>query len=562
MNNRTISFVRLLTLLLMLTPALSSGQAVFQHVSHTSIYEFLDEMANLKIIELNSAIKPYTRKFISQQLVIIETAKEELNQRQQQELSFFMKEYSKELDKSRQTDYVFHNWFGKNRVKFSERQKRPDLFYWSDSVFNFTVNPILGAEFWSNDSGTVYHRWNGAEMFFTAYNHIGVYANLRDNYESKNISGPSYLTQITGGGFKAPTYGFSDRDAVEYSEMRGGITYGWKWGYVGVIKEHNVWGNNYHGSNIFSDRNPSFAQLKLQMKPVSWLELNYFHGWLSSKVIDSSRTPNTPQGGADQVFVPKYLAANMITVRPVHNFFISIGNSIVYAYDLNAAYFIPVMFFKSLDHTYSSLGNSQLFFDISSRNIKKCHIYSTLFMDELSFGRIFNKNYTHRWSGKFGVKVSDVIPNVSVTAEYTRSDVLTYQHYNPVTTFTSTEYNLGNYLRDNSQEIFLDLTWKPLPKLSAAVQFNYATKGPEYPDDRDAIDPNTGEEAILSLPFQETIVWKNTSIAFETKYELVNDLIVKLRLDYSDVRDDTGVFSPGRFTGKQLMVNTMITFGF
>jgi hypothetical protein len=141
------------------------------------------------------------------------------------------------------------------------------------------------------------------------------------------------------------------------------------------------------------------------------------------------------------------------------------------------------MFYKSLDHTYSSLGNSQLFFDISSRNIKKVHLYSSIFMDELSFARMFDSDYTHRWSGKFGVKYSDILPNLSVTAEYTRSDVLTYQHYNPTTTFTSTAYNMGHYLRDNSQDLFLELSWKPLPKLSTDLSLNIANKGPEYEDD-------------------------------------------------------------------------------
>lgn len=50
---------------------------------------------------------------------------------------------------------------------------------------------------------------------------MSAYANLRDNYLSKSITGPDYITQQTGGGFKNPTYGFSNEDAVEYSEMRG-----------------------------------------------------------------------------------------------------------------------------------------------------------------------------------------------------------------------------------------------------------------------------------------------------------------------------------------------------
>jgi hypothetical protein len=203
-----------------------------------------------------------------------------------------------------------------------------------------------------------------------------------------------------------------------------------------------------------------------------------------------------------------------------------------------------------------------LYFDISSRNIRKLHLYATLFMDELSFARIFDSDYTHRWSGKIGAKASDILPNISLTAEYTRSGVLTYQHYNPVTTFTSTSYNMGNYLRDNSQDLFLELGWKPLAKLATDISITISNKGPEYEDDRSVIDPITGEEAVLSLPFQETIVWESTACSLGVRYELCNDLFVKVRAQYSDVRDDTGVYSPGRFTGKQFTGYTMITFGF
>ena len=43
------------------------AQVVYEHVSNTAIYDFLDELANAKIIEINSAIKPYSRIFKSQE---------------------------------------------------------------------------------------------------------------------------------------------------------------------------------------------------------------------------------------------------------------------------------------------------------------------------------------------------------------------------------------------------------------------------------------------------------------------------------------------------------------
>ncbi|MDQ3050629.1 MAG: hypothetical protein M3Q95_07055 [Bacteroidota bacterium] len=539
----------------------SFSQVVYQHVDYASIYEFLDEMANIKIIELNSAIKPYSRIYIAAHLETINSRIDRLNKRQAKELAFFMKEYAREMDDSLQIDYIGKKYVGKNRQPFNERTRRPNLFYYRDSTFMLAFNPVLGGQFWNNDSGTVYHRWNGAEMLFYAGNHLGVYGNLRDNYLSKAVTGPEILTRQTGGSFKNPTYGYSNRDAVEYSEMRGGITVNGNWWNLGIVKDHVVWGNNYNGANIISNRAPSFAQVRLNIKPVHWFELNYFHGWLSSKVADSSATQNYGTG-TTTVFVPKYMAANFITVKPVRNLFFSVGNSIVYSRTINAGYLIPFMFYKSLDHTYSTLGNSQLFFDLSVRNLKHCHFYASGFFDELSFGRMFEKNSLNPWSLKGGVRISNILKNFSVTAEYTRNNVLAYKHYNPETTFETTRYNMGHHLRDNAQDLFFMVSCRPIAKLGIDVIYNYSNKGPDYPDNRNEVDPVTGEDLILTYPFQEKIIWEKTVFALQGQYELVNDFVFRLRLEMSDVRDDMNLYTPSRFQGEQFTTSATLTFGF
>jgi len=541
-------------------PSQVNSQVVWQHVDHTSIYEFLDEMANMKLIEINSAVKPYSRTFISEKLLELNSHIAVLNQRQRKELEYFIKEYSKEFRAGKEMDYIGKNYFGQGRIPFANRARRADLFYYRDTVFMFSLNPILGANFILSDSASMYHRWNGAEMMFYAGKYLGVYANLRDNYISKAITGPDYLVQETGGGFKNPTYGFSNRDAVEYSEMRGGITAGGKWWNLGLVKEHNVWGNNYNGANILSDRAPSFAQIKLQLNPYKWIELNYFHGWLSSKVADSAATQNYGTG-TTTIYVPKYMAANMLTVKPVKHLNVSIGNSIVYSRSINAGYLIPVMFFKSLDHTYSTLGNSQMFIDISSRNLKNFHFFATGYFDDFSFGRLFDDNVWKPWSFKLGGRANNILSNLSVTAEYTRNNVLAWKHYNPETTFESTKYNMGHYLRDNANEYFFMISWKPLPKLLVEASWLNANKGPEYPDLRGIYDPVTGEPLVYSYPFQEEIVWEKTSFGLSASYEIMHDIIIRGKAEYSDINDKAG-FTPDQFKGKQIITSFMMTVGF
>ncbi len=74
------------------------SQEVPQSVSNTGIYEFLDELANNHIISINSAVKPYSRLFISKRLKEAEEKKDQLNARQQKELDFYLMDFGKEIN--------------------------------------------------------------------------------------------------------------------------------------------------------------------------------------------------------------------------------------------------------------------------------------------------------------------------------------------------------------------------------------------------------------------------------------------------------------------------------
>ncbi len=166
--------------------------------------------------------------------------------------------------------------------------------------------------------------------------------------------------------------------------MTGGLTYSWKWGYLGFLKDSPVWGTNYAGANILSGRAPSFMQLRLYVKPVKWLEMTWIHGWLNSMVVDSTRSywvSNAYGSDYREVYHQKYIAASMFTVTPFKGLNISAGNSVIWSDPrLTPYYLMPLFFYKSVDHGINSgidNSNSQMFIDISSRQIRHLHLYGT-----------------------------------------------------------------------------------------------------------------------------------------------------------------------------------------
>ncbi len=125
--------------------------------------------------------------------------------------------------------------------------------------------------------------------------------------------------------------------------------------HVGLVKDQIQWGLNYNGANIFSGRTPSFPMIKLDLSPVKWFDFHYYHGWLVSEVVDSSRSYITSNGDYRAVYRNKFIAANIFTFKLWSYLHLSFGNSIIYSdNNVQLAYLIPVLFYKSVDHTLKS----------------------------------------------------------------------------------------------------------------------------------------------------------------------------------------------------------------
>ncbi|MBU2652261.1 MAG: capsule assembly Wzi family protein [Bacteroidetes bacterium] len=539
-----------------------NSQVVYEHISNAGIYEFLEELANDGIIELNTTVKPWSRTFIADKLMEAKTREYQLNGRQLHDLEFYMNSYTLELKSWPQT-HPDMDIFRKNRRLATSLN--PLALLYKDSVFTASLKPIWGIQYWANDNGNINHMWGGAEMYGYIGKNVGFYGSLRDNNESEWLEKPDYFTLRQG--VPAKNFGI---EGVDYSEARGGIYFSWKWGNIGIAKDHFIWGNNYHGANIFSGRQPSFGQIQLNLYPARWFEFHYVHGWLVSEVVDSARS--YWDGDIYRVvYHNKYLAANIFSFTPIRRLNISLGNSIIYSdIGVQAAYLVPFLFYKSVDHTLNSTNkngqngqNSQMFFDISSRNLKHLHVYVTLFVDEFKMDRVRNPNEHNFLSWKVGGRVSDFpVQNLSLTAEYTRTNPGTYEHNISTTTFESNKYNLGHYMRSNSEEYYLSLAWKPIRGLKVEGSWVLARHGNDYGYGKGQTnDPQ-------NQPVLKDITWDNHTYRLSARYEFIDNAYVFVHLILSDIQGydvDNQTpqyyldkFSPAFFQGK----HTTVSFGF
>jgi len=455
-----------------------SAQSVFEHVSNGPLYSFIDELAANHLIEVNSAVKPYSRQQIARWLEEASRQRDQLTKPQQARLDVFLREFKLENG-------------GMKTGKASLIQKPDNLsvyllppeIVWRDSLFRTLIRPVYGIRFFNTTNINFYHSYGGAEAIAYIGKNWGVYASLRDNYQNKEVlSLPGYLTQEQGGNYKLNEGG---RKGGDYSEMRGGVTYTWNWGSFGLVKDHIQWGDNYNGSNILSGRTPSFPLIKLHLQPVTWLEFNYFHGWLVSEVIDSANSYIIPGGVFKGAYYPKYMAANMYTFKPMKRLNLSVGNAIIYDnQNVHPAYLIPFFFYKSLVHTINRgilNNNSMMYVNISSRQIKHLHLFGTMYIDEFSKTRIGDPDRHNFWSYKAGFSLSGwPLKNAGIAGEMNRTTPMTYQHRVPTTSFETNRFNLGHYLRDNASENYLQIKYSPISTLELMVSYSYAYKGNLY----------------------------------------------------------------------------------
>ena len=528
------------------------AQRIPEAIEYTEIYDFIEELTTDGVISSNAAIKPYTRDYIARLLLEAQSKDTLLNQRQRDDLYFYLQDYALECDALP----VYKSYGHKHVTQWITNVSNLSLadpslhILTKDKIFKMRVRPILGMDLSYNKKGLLMHRVYGAEIQMDIAKHLSIWGSIRDNsWSGQGVKGsrltygwlpngsPSpALNNLAGVQYKEANYG------GDFSDSRGGISlYTW-WGSIGVQRERITWGDAQHCSNILSAHNPAVPMVTLQLTPCKWFQFDYFHAWLPSNVQDSTYyyIEREKEGVTGREYRPanKFMAANMFTFMPIKYIQFSFGNSIVYAErNVQAAYFIPIAFFKSLDHLLtkglnSENQNSQAFATITVRPTDHLRLYGSFFLDEFKLSRLKKsepqKNPVSylvgfNWSG-WPVK------GLSLRGEFMRSYIASYTHSIKVLDYTSNSYFMGHYMGDNSQSIFVQLSYRPVRSLRLTLDYTNDTKYNVY----DYIRKDIGT-IISQKPFGEK-TWRNDIINFRAVYEVFNNCYAHVDLTYNNAR--------------------------
>ena len=429
------------------------AQVTYEPIN-SEVYTFLDRLASQHVISLNDEVKPYSRLKIGELLSDAKLKLNQLNEIQKEELSFYEEEYAHEIKEipAFKGMTIPERWF---------------LYKYSDSLFNFRLSPFAGYGISATGDQSGHTRWWGISTYGTVSDWFGASFSYKDiGQYGGNVDDKKSFTPERGYFINART-----KDGIEFSDVTGGVNFNWKWGSVSLIKDNIQWGHGKFGQLIFSDKVESYPQIRLYLNPAKWIRFYYMHGWLNSLVIDSSSTYYSHFESSKPVvhkqYINKFVAANLLSITPIENLDISIGNSAIYSGNLRPEMFIPFLYYKVMDHNTGrgdvDDANGQIFFDVSSRNLEGFQFYSTLFIDGFSLTKTLNSNYSDNELGyTFGVKkVNLLFDNLDVTFEYTRLNPFVYEHKYQTEDYKHINFYLGDWLGQNADQIKLQLEYKP-----------------------------------------------------------------------------------------------------
>ncbi|MCZ7604196.1 MAG: hypothetical protein M5R37_15135 [Melioribacteraceae bacterium] len=531
-----------------------SAQSIYEPVYRTDVYNFLERLSNKAKINVFTDLRPLTRLNLASTFQHLERSAN-LTSIEKERIEFYKKEYAFEI-KYLQKDTTELNEFFR-----SGETDRFSLYKYYSDKFTLQIDPIIGIGY--NFSDKIYHQYGGIQLRGRIGDNWGFYFNYRDNTEiGDSLDRRKSFSPETGIHVLK-----SEEDLIDYSETRGGITYGWEWGNLTAAKDFLHIGSSSQSSTILSNKSPSLPFLRLEVSPVDWFRYDFIHAWLKSNLIDSNSIRSTGVEAEllkrSQTFsrLQKYYVSHSFSFQPLENWWLTFGESIIYGDNLEFVYFLPV-FYRLADH-YNSIGggdtgdNAQIFFNTSYIWSQiKSKLYMTFYLDEFSPSDLFSGGdnaqvYAFTLGGKF---TNPLWSNNYITLEYNAIRPYVGMNADPLHSYESSGYQLGHWIGSNSVQIYAEMEqYLPL-MINLKVYMNYVMKG-EKESINDYYNRDTSTYPLLSGDnsyFSE--------IGGQISYNPIHDLYLELNFRY--INKSTGRFQNEFDQEEGFQFGTMLRYGF
>ena len=535
-----IRFVLFLLVLSFITKHTYS-QTIWEN-KNVEAHAYLARMAQKGFIQFNDIIQPIERTRIATALFQLSQQRASLTSIELKELDFYLQEYNQDLI----ADSLIKNEIG---FFVKDAYQRPRMFFIHTKDFTMNLDPNVSTNFIVGGGQNITQVSNGLNLWGKVGKKWGYQIMYRDVTELGTVRDFYTVNKLDFRRQEPKTgiilVGLNDDRKINHSDIRATISYSFKNGSISFGKDQIVWGYGENGRIVLSDRAPSFPLIRFDYNPIKWLRFNYFHGWLNSEIVDSTKTYPTYNGGVSGdiriINRQKFIASHTLQFNIKKGLDLAIGESIIYSDQLDPGFLLPINLFKVYDNNKSNYlinagSNGQYFLQLSSRNqLKNTHLYGSLFIDEIRLASIFNKAKSRNQLGyTIGASVTDYFtPYLTIGAEYTRVNPFVYNNLIPAQTYTQFNYPLGDWMGSNFHRKMIFARYNYLPKLKFYTRFQFMNKGGEG----SVYDQYNAEPQPKFLSdYRQT----RNDFFFQTSYEWFNNCYLRASFEYIDDKNTTG----------------------
>lgn len=508
---------KILTLLLLLPTQFLISQVENVPISHR-VYDFLKRMEVRGIIKnFDDASLPLSRNEVANFLHEIYTQRENLSLKEIGYLELLMIEFENEL----KTENFFETAILKNGLKFSDisSDKAKYIYAYRDTNISFFVDALLNFDFRFSKKSKVVLAEIGGRLRGTYDGKLGFYLQSTDgqSFGSKELASEDLRLR--------QNYKFNEKGSVNFDFTEAYIKYQTKQLSFQIGREWITQGYGFSGKLFISKTAPIFDFFKIRFK-YKGISYDFVHSWLLGAKFS---IPDTISGDIT-VINSKYLATHRLNFNFWDKFNLGVWEGIIYTKRFpELAYFNPINFYKSAEHSLQDRDNALLGFDFKSNLFKNFQVYWTLLIDDINFPTLGTGWYGNQLGYQLGFYFANFIKDADLIFEYTRIEPYVYSHRFNENNYSHNSFLLGHDIGPNSDDFFVKIIYLLSKRATLSIFAEKIRHGENPIVDQDTI--NVGGDFRLGHRNWDAEKVKFLDGVLKNSYRFGLDLLWEVRKD-------------------------------
>lgn len=353
------------------------------------------------------------------------------------------------LEKRKTNSFLYNTFRQGNMVEYTSNKN------------TLSINPVFQFEIGKSLNNTIYQFNRGIRLDASINNKVFISTSFYEN----SSKFPGYINQYIDSLTVVPGMGkarYGSNNRIEYAMPTGYIGYKPNNNfYFELGNDKNFIGNGFR-SLLLSDVAYSYPYFKMQ---TNIGKFSFQTIW--SQFVDASKNWINTNG-----YDKKYGSFNTISFTGIKNVELNLFQSIIWSNkdslgnrrDQEWGYFVPIIFFNSLNFNNGSPDNSLIGLDGSFTIKKNTVIYGQLMLDDFNVSQLkHGKGY---FQNKYGIQIGIKtfkpfkIKNAFARIEFNTVRPYTYANKTPAINYTHYGEVLAHPLGANFKEFLIDANYK------------------------------------------------------------------------------------------------------